>query len=747
MAGVFDLYDQLINGKGVILTIIRCILAFLPVLLFNVAPRVWSRAKGLPRQADVASRPDYRKAAPTPTKFDDLFALTEGHDKYRTFLYSPLPTSGPHTRLISLLPGEGTSPIVCQMLTVDLNTKPRYEALSYLWGAVDDSNKCGILVNGAPFPVGENLWLALYHLRDKTRVQTLWIDAISINQKDELEKATQIREMKNIYSQASTVLAWLGTSNEYLDEAFDTMEALYGIIPRSILYGPPIVFPLTEHAARDLIVRSSGFVDAAVMSFRASPFLAEAMCRIFSVCPYWSRVWIIQEVLLAKDLVICCGDKRFRWEVYSALRPLMHHMLVLALPSRHLQIGVHPIQASVSRLLQTGVDWDKISIAFDTSRAATFDKQRRGLVADLGDRPDLDLKMLLNLCLGAQCGIARDKIYGVLGILDVPDMPIDYEKPMFEVFTDMIQYIKHPRVRGRGEHYDLHTVRFGQIAQALLRGPLVNTHNMTPCFRLAGFHTGTIKHIDTACTSDDSFDDIKAKLEHLFEPFPEATRGIPFPTEYFNDPEAMYAMMDAIENAKQYTKSLSPPTEISPIISKTKSIYESKCMDMIQPWAGGYFRAASLLSVKNGISQDFIFQKMPATISTADIQQSSPPPSTPPNLFLTSTQAFGLCPASSMPGDLIVQFLDSDAAAVLRPSTDPSQGTQYSLVGRAFIGRNGGVDGTVKILSSRSPTFVIVHGNILTEEDIAEGRVMDRVEMLADAETFQYLTQCSNLFT
>jgi hypothetical protein len=127
------------------------------------------------------------------------------------------------------------------------------------------------------------------------------------------------------------------------------------------------------------------------------------------------------------------------------------------------------MQASVSRHLQTGVDWDMISIAFDTSRAATFDKQRRGLVADLGDQPDLDLKMLLNICLGAQCGIARDRIYGVLGLLDVPDMPIDYEKPMFEVFTDMIQYIKHPRVRGEGDHYDLHTVRFGQIAQALLR--------------------------------------------------------------------------------------------------------------------------------------------------------------------------------------------------------------------------------------------------------------------------------------
>jgi hypothetical protein len=161
MAGIFDLYDQLIDGEGVILAIIRCTLAFLPVLLFDVAPRVWSRARDLPKQTNIASRPDYRKVTPTPTKFDDLFASTEGHDKDRTCLYSPLPTSGPRTRLISLLPGEGTSPIVCQMLTVDLNTKPRYEALSYVWGSVDDSNKCGILVNGASFPIGENLWLAL----------------------------------------------------------------------------------------------------------------------------------------------------------------------------------------------------------------------------------------------------------------------------------------------------------------------------------------------------------------------------------------------------------------------------------------------------------------------------------------------------------------------------------------------------------------------------------------------------------
>ncbi|KAE9367120.1 hypothetical protein N431DRAFT_300133, partial [Stipitochalara longipes BDJ] len=123
------------------------------------------------------------------------------------FIYNPLP-AGTYTRLITLLPGNGASPIECLLTTTNLSKQPEYEALSYLWGEVDAAY--GILLNGQPFPVGKLLWLALYRLRHTINHQTLWIDAISINQNDEAEKAIQIRQMGKIYSQASTVLAWLG---------------------------------------------------------------------------------------------------------------------------------------------------------------------------------------------------------------------------------------------------------------------------------------------------------------------------------------------------------------------------------------------------------------------------------------------------------------------------------------------------------------------------------------------------------
>ncbi|PMD37769.1 HET-domain-containing protein, partial [Hyaloscypha variabilis F] len=127
------------------------------------------------------------------------------------FVYNPLPSST-HTRLLTLLPGDGTSTIDCLLSPSDLLTKPHYEALSYVWGSVD--TEYGILLDGKPFPVGPNLWVALYHLRDPITIKTLWIDAISINQEDDAEKAVQVRQMGNIYSNAAKVLAWLGPHSD-----------------------------------------------------------------------------------------------------------------------------------------------------------------------------------------------------------------------------------------------------------------------------------------------------------------------------------------------------------------------------------------------------------------------------------------------------------------------------------------------------------------------------------------------------
>ncbi|KAE9367119.1 hypothetical protein N431DRAFT_548746 [Stipitochalara longipes BDJ] len=258
--------------------------------------------------------------------------------------------------------------------------------------------------------------------------------------------------------------------------------------------------------------------------------------------------------------------------------------------------------------------------------------------------------------------------------------------------------------------------------QALLEGPFTDSRERRQFFRICGFQTGTIQRIGTACTTDDDFNIIKDKLERLFRKHPSATRR--------------YAMLEALTYAREHN--LPPAHEISPMITKTKSIYDSKCMDAIHPWNAAYFKAITRPYstddfVQEGSSLDI--QRVSTAIDTA---QSSP--ILPPKFFLTTTLGFGLCPDSSLPGDIVVQFLNSDTAAILRPSVDLEHGTQYRFIGRAFVGRDGGVDATMKMIGSPNNDILKKHGSIMTEEEVAKRGLTSCVEMVVDGETLQHLT-------
>ncbi|PMD14887.1 heterokaryon incompatibility, partial [Hyaloscypha hepaticicola] len=80
---------------------------------------------------------------------------------------------------------------------------PDYVALSYCWG--DPSITHPIIVNDLPVQVTTNLEAALRALRHQ-KVETVWIDALCINQLDLLEQGLQIMRMGLIYSNASYVI-------------------------------------------------------------------------------------------------------------------------------------------------------------------------------------------------------------------------------------------------------------------------------------------------------------------------------------------------------------------------------------------------------------------------------------------------------------------------------------------------------------------------------------------------------------
>jgi hypothetical protein len=139
------------------------------------------------------------------------------------FCYFPLSPGLDSIRLLRLMPHQdATAHIQCELFEYSFQTScgtHLYEALSYVWGDPDETRP--ISIHGNRFNVTVNLYAALSRLRNHSIERILWIDAICINQENQLEKEYQIQSMPRIYGQAERVVVWLGEAADDSDLAFE----------------------------------------------------------------------------------------------------------------------------------------------------------------------------------------------------------------------------------------------------------------------------------------------------------------------------------------------------------------------------------------------------------------------------------------------------------------------------------------------------------------------------------------------
>lgn len=88
-----------------------------------------------------------------------------------------------------------------------LDDEPRYAALSYAWGKEEKPPQhwfmCGPSRCSSPWtqvPITANCWSALRNLPRMHGKMTIWVDAICIDQHNEVEKLDQIPRMGRVYS-------------------------------------------------------------------------------------------------------------------------------------------------------------------------------------------------------------------------------------------------------------------------------------------------------------------------------------------------------------------------------------------------------------------------------------------------------------------------------------------------------------------------------------------------------------------
>ncbi|MCJ1229251.1 hypothetical protein MMC12_005916 [Toensbergia leucococca] len=201
-------------------------------------------------------------------------------------------------RLITISGADDRSKsISCELEHVSLDEPPPYKALSYCWG--NPHIKRIIQVNGHDVQFTENLEAALRELRCQGPV-CLWVDALCINQADFEERGRQVLRMGAIYATASETIAWLGSEADNSRLALD----LIHILSRADVDGGDVDLSDIEEAMRPLYQPSvhGKFGDH------------WAALQLLYDRPYWRRIWIIQEIAFAPNVLIRCGSQQETWE-------------------------------------------------------------------------------------------------------------------------------------------------------------------------------------------------------------------------------------------------------------------------------------------------------------------------------------------------------------------------------------------------------------------------------------------------
>lgn len=274
-----------------------------------------------------------------------------------------------------------------------------------------------IIVNGAALKISVNLESALQHIRDPEFPRVLWIDAMSIDQKNDIEKSEQVTQMRKIYARAKEVVTWLGPSRDNSDLAIDWIQNFgaqahdltIGSIPALQLI--PLLTDLATERAAAMDDKLKQFLRRLHIELSPSASghtpVVRALASLFSR-PYWTRAWVVQEVAMASSLQIRCGDS-------IANEENMHH---------------------AQRILRNYMHFNSLHTAseiydIDIKHTINLFKARR-------IRGSPPLIYLLRMFRHHVATDPRDKIFALLGISSDADdlgIAIDYRWSCQEVYT------------------------------------------------------------------------------------------------------------------------------------------------------------------------------------------------------------------------------------------------------------------------------------------------------------------------
>jgi hypothetical protein len=321
-----------------------------------------------------------------------------------SYKHQPLDPKKHQIRLLKLRNSSEHTMDYC-LTTFDFEFAPSFVALSYTWG--DERPTGSVSIDGKKLEIRINL---LNFLRTYQTDNYLWIDQISINQSNPEEQSQQFRMMSKIYSQCDFVLVWLRDESTCTPSTQQAASDFNNGVQSYLKHGHH------ENGLSD----DKNFVDRPMLGLLHNP--------------YFSRLWIVQELLLAKDVRILVEGNV--WVSWKSLR------------SKHQELR------------------DEIRKILPSTSCMVESQYYRSIFAD---NTPVSVLYYATVTVGSfcdkKCEDPRDKVYGLMALVQPSSqVEIDYTKSTHQVFLDAIMsmireywYMRHETPENG---YQLHRVKW-----------------------------------------------------------------------------------------------------------------------------------------------------------------------------------------------------------------------------------------------------------------------------------------------
>jgi hypothetical protein len=253
------------------------------------------------------------------------------------------------------------------------------------------------------FLVAKNLEEALRCFIASGKSGYIWIDAICINQLDNEERTQQVQSMAKIYESAISVLVWLGMGDEDMKSVFYRLRIAED-------HQRALMHQLEETMTSRMALSAYDYEEGLPVLRKPTnelPGLSDrdlpSIDRIFRH-PWWSRIWVIQEATVAKELMVWCSTESISWstlsEIYSGP-----------------QLQENDAKVSGRKNLEPMRKTNMLRLGWRTSIGA----QQKWTISSyspesLAEEGYAFLTTLASAFRGARATDNRDKIYALLGL-------------------------------------------------------------------------------------------------------------------------------------------------------------------------------------------------------------------------------------------------------------------------------------------------------------------------------------------